>query len=80
MIELALLIRVNSIWMTGNANQPIALAVTALEFRESDIGPYNEVAISVPFTLDKPSPHFTGVFREPSKEPKLFIRHLPVTT
>lgn len=54
--------------------------VAAFEYRDSDIGPYNEVSIAVPFTLDEPGPMLTGILRKPPSEPNLYIRHLPVTT
>jgi hypothetical protein len=57
-----------------------ALSINVMEFRDTDLGPYNEVSISVPFTLDKATPVFTGIVRKPPAEPWLFIRHLPVTT
>lgn len=57
-----------------------ALAISAMQFRDTDIGPYNEVSISIPFTLDKPSPLFTGILRQGAAEPNVYIRHLPVTT
>jgi hypothetical protein len=57
-----------------------AIAISAMEFRDSDIGPYNEVSISIPITLDKPSPLFTGILRKGSPEPYVYIHHLPVTT
>lgn len=56
------------------------LSISCMEFRDSDLGPYNEVSISVPFTLDKPTPVFTGSLRKGPKEPYLYIHHLPVTT
>jgi hypothetical protein len=56
------------------------VAISAMEFRDSDIGPYNEVSISVPFTMDDPSPLFTGILRKGAKEPNLYIHQLPVTT
>lgn len=56
------------------------LSVSAYEFRESDIGPYNEVSISVPFTLDVATPMFTGILRKGPAEPRTYIHHLPVTT
>jgi hypothetical protein len=54
--------------------------VSAMAFRDSDIGPYNEVAISIPFTLDRATPLFSGVLFKSPEVPSLFIRHLPVTT
>ncbi len=37
--------------------------ITAFEYRDSDIGPYNEVAIAFPITLDRPAPILTGLLR-----------------
>lgn len=54
--------------------------ISAFEYRDCDIGPYNEVSIGVPIVLDDPSPVFTGILRKPPVEPKLYIHHLPVTT
>jgi hypothetical protein len=51
-----------------------------MEFRDCDLGPYNEVSISVPFTLDKASAMFTGLLNKGPEEPKVYIHHLPVTT
>lgn len=56
------------------------VSVSVMEFRDSDLGPYNEVGIGVPFTLDKPSPSFTGTLRKGPAEPYLYIHHMPVTT
>ncbi len=57
-----------------------AISITAMEYRETDIGPYNEVSISIPFTLDRPTPIFTGILRKAPAEPSIFILHLPVST
>jgi hypothetical protein len=51
-----------------------------MEFKDCDLGPYNEVSISVPFTLDRASPMFTGLVRKGPAEPKVYIHQLPVTT
>jgi hypothetical protein len=51
-----------------------------MEFRDSDIEPYNEVAVGIPFTMDKATPPFTGILRKSPEEPNLYIHHLPVTT
>jgi hypothetical protein len=56
------------------------VSIAAMEFRDSDIGPYNEVGISIPFTLDKATPLFTGILRKSPAVPQLYIHHLPVTT
>ncbi len=54
--------------------------ISAFEYRDSDIGSYNEVSIGIPIELDKPSPVFTGILRKAPAVPKLYIWHLPVTT
>jgi hypothetical protein len=56
------------------------LSITAYQYRESDLGPYNEVAIAVPVTLDEETPLFTGVFRKLPSVPMQYTHHLPVTT
>ena len=56
------------------------ITISTMEFRETDIGPYNEVSISIPFTLDKATPMFTGSLRKSPAEPYLYIHQLPVTT
>jgi len=57
-----------------------ALSITAYQYRESDIGPYNEVFIGIPVTIDEETPLFTGSLRKMPKEPKVYSHHLPVTT
>lgn len=55
-------------------------AITAFEYRESDIGPYNEVAISFPVTMgDRRPPMFFGTMRA-LQEPTAYVWQLPVTT
>jgi hypothetical protein len=56
------------------------VGITAYEYRDCDIGPYNEVSIGIPFTLDVLSPLFTGTLRRPKGIPKTYTLHLPVTT
>lgn len=56
------------------------LAISVMEFKDTDIGPYNEVAIAIPLTLDKPTPLFTGILRKSPAEPHMFIHQLPLTT
>ena len=55
------------------------LAITAFEYRDSDIGPYNEVSISIPVTLGKSAPVFFGAMRA-LQEPMTYVWQLPVTT
>jgi hypothetical protein len=56
------------------------LSITAYQYRESDIGPYNEISVGVPVTLDEETPLFTGSLRRMPEVPMVYIRHLPVTT
>jgi len=56
------------------------ISLSAYEYRDSDIGPYNEFSIGIPFVLDKNSPVFTGIIRKPPEIPMIYILHLPVTT
>jgi hypothetical protein len=57
-----------------------ALSITAYQYRESDLGPYNEVSISIPVTIDEETPLFTGSLRKMPKVPLVYSLHLPVTT
>jgi len=54
--------------------------VSCFEYRDSDAGPYNEVAIAFPFTLDKPAPLLTGLLGEIRRGPLAYVYKLPVTT
>lgn len=54
--------------------------ITAYEYRDCGIGPYNEVSIGFPVTLDRPSPLFSGLFRKLPGVTKGYIHRLPVTT
>ena len=54
--------------------------ITAYEYRDCDIGPYNEIAISFPVTIDKASPVLAGLMRKVPGIPKVYTHHLPVTT
>jgi len=53
---------------------------TCFEYRDCDAGPYNEVAISFPFTVDRPAPVLTGLLRHISQGPMSYVYKLPVTT
>ncbi len=57
-----------------------ALSISVYQYQESDLGPYNEVAISVPVTIDVDTPLFTGSLRKLPKSPMAYNHHLPVTT
>jgi hypothetical protein len=54
--------------------------VACFEYRDSDAGPYNEVAISFPFTLDNSAPVLTGLLGEIRRGPLAYVYKLPVTT
>ena len=56
------------------------LSITAYRYRESDIGPYNEISVGVPVTLDEGTPLFTGSLRRMPKAPMVYIHHMPVNT
>lgn len=56
------------------------VSIAAYRYRQSDIGPYNEVSIGVPVTLDKSTPRFTGILRKPPRVLVSYSHHLPVST
>ena len=55
-------------------------SVSAYEYKDSDLGPYNEVSLGIPFILDKISPVFTDIRRKVPEIPMIYILHLPVST
>jgi hypothetical protein len=60
------------------SNSPVILSTNM--FRHSDLGPYNEVNIIIPFILDKPSPVFIGTLRKGPAIPNLYFHRMVVTT
>ncbi len=52
--------------------------INAYEYRDSDIGPYNEIAIGFPITIGKPAPVLTGLLRKLPGIPKGYVHRLPV--
>lgn len=54
--------------------------ISTFAYRDCDLGPYDEVSIGIPFSLDRRSPLFTGILRKGPDEPKVYVHHLPVTT
>lgn len=57
------------------------VAITCFEYRRSDIGPYNEVAVSFPITFGTPSvPGLTPLWQMARRRTSLYVWHLPVTT
>lgn len=56
------------------------VTITATQYKDSDVGPYNQVSIGVPFVLDKATPVFTGMLHKPPEVPMIYTLYLPVTT
>lgn len=56
------------------------ISITAYAHRECDIGPYNEVSIAIPLTIDEETPIFTGILRRMPKVLMAYSYKLPVTT
>ncbi len=54
--------------------------ITATQYKDSDVGPYNQVSIGIPFVLDKQSPLFTGILHKVPEVPLIYTLHLAVTT
>ncbi len=51
--------------------------ISTMEFRDNDLGPYNEVSINIPFTLDEATPPSAGILAE---VPNFWVHRLPVST
>jgi hypothetical protein len=56
------------------------VTITASQYKDSDVGPYNQVSVGIPFVLDKASPVFTGILHKPPDVPMIYTLYLPVTT
>jgi hypothetical protein len=56
------------------------LTITATEYKDSDIGPYNQVSVGIPFVLDRQTPILTGILHKAPEIPLIYTLHLPVTT
>jgi hypothetical protein len=54
--------------------------ITAYQYRDCDIGPYNEVAIGFPVTLGKGAPSFMRPSRKRPDVRTIYTHRLPVTT
>jgi len=54
--------------------------ISCFEYRDSDAGPYNEIAIAFPFTMDHSAPVLTGLLKEIAQGPLAYVYKLPVTT
>jgi hypothetical protein len=54
--------------------------ITAYQYRDCDIGPYDEVAIGFPVTLGKGAPSFMRPSRRRSDVRTIYTHRLPVTT
>jgi hypothetical protein len=55
-------------------------SISAYEYRDNDIGPYNEVGVSFPITIGKPAPVFSGLWRKLPGPLQAYVHRLPVTT
>jgi hypothetical protein len=55
-------------------------SVTLYEYRDTDIGPYNEISFSFPITLDKSAGILFGTIGEIARGAMAYVWHLPVTT
>lgn len=54
--------------------------IACFEYRDCDAGPYNEVAIAFPFTMDHSAPILTGLLKHIAAGPMAYVYKLPVTT
>lgn len=54
--------------------------IAAYQYRDSTLGPYNEVAVGFPVTVDKQVPVLAGLGRFQTRGGSIFIWQLPVTT
>ncbi len=54
--------------------------IACFEYRDCDAGPYNEVGITFPFTMDKQAPVLTGLLHKIAEGPMAYVYKLPVTT
>jgi len=55
-------------------------SVTCYCYRETDLGPYNEVGVGFPVTIDRETPVFTGILRKTPAVAMTYTHRLPVTT
>lgn len=55
-------------------------AITAFEYRQTDIGPYNELSISFPVSIGQRAPVLLGMLGQLAHGFTAYIHHLPVTT
>lgn len=54
--------------------------LTATQYKDSDVGPYNQVSIGIPFVFDKQTPVFTGILHKVPDVLFIYTLYLPVTT
>jgi hypothetical protein len=74
-------------WLPSSQLHPIRVTpwhtltgITAFEYRQTDIGPYNEVAIAFPVSIGKRAPVLLGLLGQLSHGLTTYVWHLPVTT
>jgi hypothetical protein len=56
------------------------VTITCTQYKDPDVGPYNQVSVGVPFVLDKVSPLLTGIMHKVPEVPMIYTFSLPVTT
>jgi len=56
------------------------VTITASEYKETNLGPYNAVSIGIPLILDRTTPLLTGILHKPPEVPMIYVLYLPVTT
>jgi hypothetical protein len=54
--------------------------ITVTEYKDSDVGPYNQVSVGIPFVFDNQSPILTGILHKIPEIPFIYVLHLPVST
>jgi hypothetical protein len=55
-------------------------AVTVIEYRDCDVGPYNEISIGFPVTIDREASLLSQILPLRAPQTMSYILHLPVTT
>jgi hypothetical protein len=53
--------------------------ITAAQYKHSDIGPYNQVSVGIPFVFDKQAPLFTGILHRVPEIPLIYTLYIAVT-
>ena len=56
------------------------ILITTYQYKQSDIGSYNEVIISIPISINEAMPLFIGSLRKAPKTPMLYLHSVPVNS